>query len=111
MIRWPAIIHYAGAAELDYIHDEAAWQQEVHSPGSQYLPEDRLIDVKGRVYQISNTHQPVATLKRLSLPQVIELVRAHAAQAGQCCISKLSASTMAGALSIVRSITADTSRT
>lgn len=98
MIRWPAVIQYAGQAELAYVADAASWQQQA---GHRYRRDDRLIDADGRCYRLDqraqDQAQPQAEAEPLTLAQATALLRAHTAQQGECCSAKLHATSIAQA--------------
>lgn len=98
MITWPAIVKYAGEAELAYVEDQAAWDADAHLHGFRYEASDVLIDSNGATYALPNAAhgwvKPEPTGKSASLEEVIEMVRAHAAQMGSCCVAKFSASSI-----------------
>ena len=105
-IVWPAIIKYAGQAELAYVQDQAQWDADAHLHGSRYEKTDVLIDSNGEIYMLSNavngSVRPESTGKFTELEEVIEMVRAHASQMGSCCISKFSALSIREAVCAVR---------
>ena len=92
---WPAIIKYAGQAELAYVKNQVEWDADAHLHGFRYEKADVLIDSNGEIYTLSNavngSVMPESTGKFAELEEVIEIVRAHAAQMGSCCVSKFSA--------------------
>ena len=98
LIAWPAIIKYSGDAELAFVDSQSAWDADRHLHGARYEKSDALIDSKGEIYALLNhakSHvQPEPTGKFASLDEVLELVRAHAAQSGACCVAKFSASSV-----------------
>lgn len=110
-IVWPAVIMHAGHAELTYVHDAAQWQTERQLHGHFYATEDRLIDALGRRYRLSRRHRDRATPQNdgthLSLPEVITLIRAHAAQMNHCCVTKFSAQSIREAISLLPTLDAD----
>lgn len=97
-IAWPAIVKYAGQAELAYVNDQTEWDADVHRHGLRYEKDDMFIDSKGEIYTLSNalngSVRPTPTGKHALLAEVIEMVRAHAAQMGTCCVSKFYASSI-----------------
>jgi hypothetical protein len=108
LITWPAIIKYAGQAELAYVQDQAEWNADVHLHGFRYEMTDVLIDSKGEIYALLNAvngpvrPEPMGRFARLE--EVIEMVRAHAAQMGSCCVSKFYASSIQEAVSAVSAL-------
>lgn len=104
-ITWPAIIKYSGQAELAYVKDQAEWDADVHLHGFRYEKADVLIDSVGEIYALPNavngSVRPESTREFARLDEVIEMVRAHAAQMGSCCVSKFYASTIHDAVCAV----------
>lgn len=102
MILWPAIIQYAGQAELAYIHDQAQWDADQHLHAFNYQAADRLIDSSGKAYSLtSRLHgraAPEFNGANVSLDEAIQLIRAHVAQMRHCCIAKLSAGSIEQAI-------------
>jgi len=102
---WPALIRVEGDPELVYVRDRSAWQGEsgplTHSLGDN----DRLIDSTGRLFRLEPGPGGETGLQaldqELSLPEILGLVKAHAAQAGSCCVAKLWAPTIRDAFQIV----------
>jgi hypothetical protein len=107
-INWPAIIKFDGDAELIYIHDETDWAHNADSDHSRYQPGDTLIDSRGRLYPLSATVNdralPEPASGKLSQEDIITLVREHAAQAGNCCIEKISAPSIKDVIELVKSL-------
>jgi hypothetical protein len=97
-IAWPAIIKYAGQAELAYVKDQAAWDADALLYGFRNEKADVLIDSNGEIYTLSNVMngsvRPEPACEVVLLEEVIEMVRAHAAQMGACCVSKFYASSI-----------------
>lgn len=97
-IAWPAIIKYAGQTELAYVKDQTEWDADAHLHGFRYEKADVLIDSNGEIYALpsalTGSVSPTATGKHALLAEVIEMVRAHAAQIGACCVSKFYASSI-----------------
>lgn len=106
-MHWPAIIKIAGDAELIYVAGESAWHDpDLHA--FDYDENDRLIDASGNLFALNHRQQglvhPRPVGSSMALPEVLGLVKAHAAQKGSCCVSKLYASTIATAFGIVASL-------
>jgi len=99
------MLRLTGEAELAYLHDQADW--DMHAHGSHYLTSDYLIDASGAIYSLKRGAggdvQLQATGKSATLDEVVNAVRAHAAQSGSCCVAKFSASSIPEAIAAVRS--------
>ncbi|CAG0949851.1 hypothetical protein MTYP_00128 [Methylophilaceae bacterium] len=109
LIHWPAVIHFTGHAELAYVGSQAQWDADGHLHASGYRPADRLIDSSGRIWSLGRGHPhaiPQFSGETASLDTLIALVRAHAAQSGECCVAKLSAASVAEAIRMVKSLDA-----
>ena len=112
MISWPAILHYPGQDELDYIASANAWENEQQLHTLSFQTAGRLIDSHGRVFNLPDMEYqaggsglaPSPSQETATLEQVIELVRAHAAQSASCCIAKISAPSIATAIRLVDKI-------
>lgn len=108
MISWPAVIHHAGHAELGYIADQAQWERETHLRMHLH-PQDSLIDASGRIYRFAVASGAWAsTGDSMPLDALLDLIRMHAAQAGQCCVAKFSADSAAEAIRMLGAMTDDT---
>ncbi len=102
MIVWPAIVKYAGSDELAYVASEQDWTGDPHLSRYRYETGDKLIDSGGRVYRLP--YRGGRTIAKpageVTTEAVVDLVRAHAAQTGSCCIAKFGAVTVAEAIAI-----------
>lgn len=95
MIAWPALLEYAGHAELDYVANEHQWNQQMRHLRTHR--NDRLIDAEGRLYRPvrHDDHIELQALGScLSLDEAILLVQRHEAATGHCCVAKFSASSI-----------------
>ena len=115
LITWPAILHYLGQAELAYIPSRQAWENEQKSHTLQFQTMGRLIDSTGRIFSLrdianaqvetpASFHARPIPAEFVTLQEVIELLRAHAAQSASCCIAKISAPSIAAAIRLVDTI-------
>lgn len=91
-IAWPALLKYKGDDELIYLDNFAQWQADGLSC-AHFHPDDQLMDVSGNIYHLNHREhqmvQPIKTGEQLTLKALNGLVKAHAAQIGQCCIEKI----------------------
>lgn len=102
MIQWPAIIKLDGDAELFHIRDDGQWQKEKFSHATEYLDGDRLIDSKGNIYDLSkNNGDPADTGNRMTLGDLLGLIKAHLAEQGSCCVAKLGANSYKEAIELL----------
>lgn len=106
VINWPAILKYAGEAELVFIADQTAWNKEADVHNANYVPDDMLIDSQGFIHSLANHKENLITLEAtegsLSLAEVIEMVKAHLSELGSCCVSKFYAPSIQQAIAMVR---------
>lgn len=104
-VAWPAIVKYAGAAELTYVASQTIWDADAHLHGARYEQGDVLIDSNGGIYAFLNGPKhlatPIATGQSARLEEVLDMVRAHAAQAGACCVAKFYAASIREAIEAV----------
>lgn len=105
IIRWPAILQFAGSAELCLIRNAAEWTTDARSHGAHHHPDDRLIDVEGRSYSLQQRDSegiaPLPDGRTLTLQEILPLIRHHAAEDGACCVAKLSAESIAEAFRLL----------
>lgn len=108
LVNWPAIIKHEGDAELIHILNQSEWENDSDLNSLEYDEADYLVDSLGNAFtlthRIDNRVIPEPTGEEKSLIEVLGLVKAHAAQAGSCCVAKLYAYTVNDALEIVRSL-------
>ncbi|MEJ2141886.1 MAG: DUF4144 family protein [Gammaproteobacteria bacterium] len=100
---WPVIIKHQGDAELTYIHDQDEWEVIFKSGDIDFDDTDLLIDSSGTTFSISEGGF-VTNNATQSLESILGLVKAHAAQAGSCCVAKLYAPSIKDAFAIVKSM-------
>lgn len=108
MINWPALLHCHQDAELLYVEDIQAFES-IRTSG-EMNNFDQLIDSHGQIFNPCNSHQnsnAQTPSNTLSLEDILELVKAHAAQAGSCCVAKLYAPSIAAAIVMVNAIDND----
>ena len=107
-ISWPAILHYRGDDELDFVPDQSAWDEQQRHCAIGYQPGDRLIDSTGRCHLLASVRQCETTGSRntsLNLDEILCLVRAHAAQSGICCVAKIQAMSVKEVIEMVGEMT------
>lgn len=108
MLNWPVVVCSAGDTELVFYESMAEWEAEYPFISMAYNERDCVIDSSGRVYALDEDNAgkiaPVLTDEQKSVEQVLGLVKAHAAQAGSCCVAKLWAPTITEAFYIVKSL-------
>ena len=107
-MNWPAIIKRYDDAELIYVSDQSEWDNDADLHYVEYDESDCLIDSSGDIYVLAkrnnDTVRPQANGNSMSLNEILVLVKAHAAQKGSCCVSKLYAPTIDEAFKIVESL-------
>ncbi|MCB5191530.1 DUF4144 domain-containing protein [Methylobacillus arboreus] len=97
-IHWPALIQYPGDDELEYLHDQTAW--DAWKPG---LSSAKLIDSNGVLYQLAPA-KALTEQGKVSLAEVLNLIRAHAAQEGVCCTPKIGAVSISSAIRLLENL-------
>lgn len=108
MVKWPAIIKHTDDAELIYVSDASEWDNDADIHNFEYSETDCLIDSSGNIFTLTDRQKnyvnPQAVGTSIPLYEVVGLVKAHAAQTGSCCVSKLYAPSISDAFKIVRSL-------
>jgi hypothetical protein len=108
---WPAIIQHQDEDELIYIHNQDEWKNIATSSEYNFDYTDQLIDANGNIFFITFPQNNSIDLKlqpeTLSLETILGLVKAHASQAGSCCVAKLYAPSIRDAFIIVKSLNDD----
>ncbi|RVU84433.1 hypothetical protein EOL70_13210 [Leucothrix sargassi] len=104
MVKWPVIVSYNNHHELDYIESEQAWD-EYHRGNAHVLDEHCIvIDILGQSYVNDVTTNGFLERDLYSVEKVTELVRLHASELGNCCISKMFFSDVEQAVKSVKDI-------
>ena len=110
-LAWPAIIKHQDEDELIYIHDQWEWNDIVSSAEYDFDDTDQLIDSNGNTFSITSPEHNSVDLRKspetLHLETILGLVKAHASQAGSCCVAKLYAPSIKDAFTIVKSLNDD----
>ena len=108
---WPAIIKQQDEDELIYIHNQDEWKNIVTSAEYEFDDTDLLIDSTGKTFVIISPGNNSINLKQrpetLPLETILGLAKAHASQAGSCCVAKLYAPSIKDAFIIVKSFNDD----
>ncbi|MFZ0470752.1 MAG: DUF4144 family protein [Thiogranum sp.] len=107
-MNWPAIIKHSDDAELVYVSDQTAWNCDAELHRFDYDESDYLIDASGNIFTLSSRDneyvKPEPNGNAMALPEILGLIKAHAAQKGSCCVAKLYAPTIREAFKIVESL-------
>jgi len=107
-VAWPAVLKHSGDDELIYISSAEKWQDDTELHQAEYDQADVLIDSAGAMFSLVNKQgdytPPEFRDERMSLEELLGLVKAHAAQQGSCCVAKLYAATISDAFKIVKSL-------
>lgn len=107
MITWPVIIKHDGEDELIYVKSLSDWQADEEMLLYIFTERDVLIDSKGKVFSLPLLQKNIHSedyLATCNLDNVIELLKAHAAIMGQCCVEKIQTNSIADAIELVASI-------
>lgn len=107
-MKWPCIIKHADDAELVYISNQPEWDNDPDLHFFDYDESDFLIDSSGETYSLTKVKQgkviPVPRNDKISLHDLLGIIKAHAAQQGSCCVAKLYAPSYIEAFKIVESL-------
>jgi len=108
VVNWPGIVLHDGDPELLYVPDHAGWERDAGLHAADYVASDCLIDSSGTVFRLSATAgqrvMPQARGDTKSLDEILALVKAHAVQAGSCCVAGLYAASIREAFRIVQAL-------
>lgn len=108
MITWPAFIKHDGEDELIYISSLTEWQNDEEMLLYIFSERDVLIDSVGKVYSLPMLQQNIDSddfIAVASVDNILELVKAHAAVTGHCCIEKINCQTVSDAVELVKDLT------
>lgn len=107
-MNWPAIIKHSDDAELIYVSGQSEWAADAELHDFEYDESDYLLDSSGNIFSLTTRDhhyvKPEPRGESMELHEILGLIKAHAAQQGSCCVSKLYAPTIVEALEIVRSL-------
>jgi|TARA_R110002050_G_scaffold135584_5_gene258450 hypothetical protein len=102
VIAWPAVIKYEGESELRFVPSATEWGSDTDLYLAAYVEGDLLIDTTGAVYRLDikndNRCVPQFTGGYVDKAAVTEMVKAHLAFMGQCCVAKFSIDSIADGL-------------
>lgn len=107
MITWPVIIKHDGEDELIYLNSLHDWQNDEEMLLYIFTERDVLIDSLGKVFSLPQLQLDIHCEQYLavaSVENVLELLRAHAALLGECCIAKMHTTSVAEAIELVGSL-------
>lgn len=108
MINWPAIIYVDGDDELTYVASESEWNNHPEWSAAEYDVEDVMIDSTGVVYRIGSMSSGVVQLdktdQKISVTQLVTLVKRHAALNNACCIEKMGFRNIEEGMTIIASL-------
>jgi hypothetical protein len=107
-LLWPGVIKHSSDAELTYICDQATWDDEADLHHFDFDVSDYLIDSTGKLFSLTRREdkrvKPEPSGRSMTLDEILDIVKAHAAQKGSCCIAKIYAPTIEQAFKIVASL-------
>ena len=110
-VRWPALIGYAGDAELAWVESAAAWLDDADYHAFDYAAEDVLIDSAGARFSLTTRVGGRVVPKPLGAhidpAELSSRLRAHCAAIGVCCVARLSASSPGECIAIVAELRDD----
>ncbi len=92
-ITWPAVIQIKSDDELIYVKDEQQFLSDTGIQNMLLQAEDRLIDSKGNVYNLSKNIklEIIPSKTSISLNEAKELLQNHLSSLGTCCVAKFDA--------------------
>ncbi len=103
--QWPVFIKQLQQDELLYVCDLEELLEQLPVLGD--LEQIVVIDTLGCSYELSSDNTSVSfvlSAPQLLLPTLVDWVRLHASQAGQCCTSKLMATDISQLFSVLEFI-------
>lgn len=103
--KLPVFIKQLQQDELLYICDEEELREQLPVLGD--LEQIVVIDTQGCSYELSSDNTSIGftlSTPQLLLPTLVDWVRLHASQAGQCCTSKLIATDISQLFSMLEFI-------
>ena len=104
-VQWPALVRYAGEAELTWIASAAAWRDDPDYHAFDYTEHDILIDSSGARFALTaragNRVLPTPLAGSVEPAELSALLRAHCAAIGACCVAKLSTASAAECIALV----------
>lgn len=93
---WPAIVHLAGADDLLIVRSATDWATLNDTAFALEHEDDRLIDSASHTFRAGdNTLTPCGLAE---LDEVVDLIRAHLADEGHCCVAKFGARSVEDAI-------------
>ena len=108
LLLWPSIVKHSTDAELTYIRDQTTWDNDADLHHFDFDVSDYLIDSTGNLFSLTRREgklvKPEPSGRSMTLDDILDIVRAHAAQKGSCCIAKIYAPTIEEAFKIVASL-------
>ena len=105
LLHWPVFIKQLQQDELLYLSQFKELHEQLPMLGD--LTQVMVIDARGCSYQISDDNALVSfslSTPQVLMPTLVDWVRLHASQAGQCCTSKLMATDISQLFSVLEFI-------
>lgn len=107
MVTWPAVLKFEGDPELLYVASQSDWNTDKYAHAIIHGEGDILIDSEGSVFSLVGLNDGVLSFQAseiiLDLSEMIDLIKAHQANLGSCCIAKISFRSFAEAVQSVDS--------
>ena len=90
MVQWPSVVKYRGDDELVFVKNREMWTS-LYEGGGDFGLGDQLIDANGAIYPLHDEANidVLVSSEKMSLEKVTELVRRHASELGNCCVTKM----------------------
>lgn len=99
-IDWPCIIKLYADDELIFVRDADAFENDETLKQMRLQAQDKMIDASGQVYHLADTGSLtlIPNGDRMSLDEVVQLLRLHLSNHGTCCVAKFDANSIGEAV-------------
>jgi len=106
VLKWPAVIKYAGEDELVYVCNEQEWLSDPDLCSYPYIAGDAIIDSNGQQYSLpySEEKKRVEIFNKSSVVIISDfeiLIKNHMVSLNQCCSSKIRLTDFADGITLV----------
>lgn len=107
-MNWPCVIRHPDDVELILVRNEQEWINLLANNVRDLDDSNTIIDSLGHIHTLAQDENENVfanpTGETMLLNDFLGLVKAHAAQAGSCCVAKLYAPSFAAAFDIIVSL-------
>ncbi|AZQ09252.1 DUF4144 family protein [Shewanella khirikhana] len=101
--QWPALLQQQGCDELLPLPLQADWQKYQLECRHLLCPGDVLIDATLTRFTLTEDHSLLAD-GAISTAELTQLLRAHLATQGHCCLAKLQLNSLADAIELISAL-------